>query len=259
MNGLSATLVIAYRDVLKFLRDPMRIVSTFIFPIIFIVALGGGLQGSLGSKLGFNYLTFTFTGILAQTFFQSASMGVISLVDDRQSDFAQEMFVAPVSRYLIIFGKILGETMVALVQGVGLMIFALILHISFTWTGLVAMLPVSFLLCFMGGAFGVLVLSTLPSQQSAQQAFAFMMFPQLFLAGVVAPLKGLPGWVNVLTFIMPLRYGVDLMRNAFYAGSAQNPNVVLLAPAWNLLIVLGLFALFLFLGTSRFVRSERNR
>lgn len=259
MNGLSATLVISYRDVLKFLRDPMRIVATLVFPIIFIVALGAGLQGSLGSKLGFNYLTFTFTGILAQTFFQSASMGVISLLEDRQNDFAQEMFVAPVSRYLIIFGKILGETMVALLQGVGLMFFALILHIPFTWSGLLAMLPVSFLLCLMGGAFGVLVLSTLPNQQAAQQAFAFVMFPQLFLAGVVAPLKGLPGWVNVLTLLMPLRYGVDLMRNAFYAGGAPHANIVLLAPEWNLLIVCGLFVFFLVLGTNRFVRSERNR
>lgn len=121
------------------------------------------------------------------------------------------------------------------------------------------MLPVAFLLCFMGGAFGVLVLATLPNQQSAQQAFTFMMFPQLFLAGVVAPLKGLPGWVNVLTFLMPLRYGVDLMRNAFYAGSTQSSNVVLLAPVWNACIVLGLFVLFLMLGTKRFATSERNR
>lgn len=117
MSGLNATLMIAYRDLLKFVRDPMRIISTFIFPLIFIVALGGGLQASLGGKISFNYLTFTFTGVLAQTLFQSASMGVISLIEDRQNDFAQELFVAPVSRYVIIIGKILGETGVALLQG----------------------------------------------------------------------------------------------------------------------------------------------
>ena len=37
-------LAIAYRDPLKFLRDPARMASTFVFPLIFIGALGGSLQ-----------------------------------------------------------------------------------------------------------------------------------------------------------------------------------------------------------------------
>jgi len=40
---LHAVLTIAYRDLVKFLRDPARLVSTFIFPLLFIVILGGAV------------------------------------------------------------------------------------------------------------------------------------------------------------------------------------------------------------------------
>src|SRR5512140_885597 len=103
MTNVNAILVIAYRDLLKLLRDHMRLVTSLIFPFIFIGILGGSLQASFGKTAGFDYLTFTFTGVLAQTLFTSAAQGVISLIDDRENDFTQEIFVSPVSRYSIVF------------------------------------------------------------------------------------------------------------------------------------------------------------
>ena len=103
----SAILAIAYRDLLKFLRDPLRLVSTLIFPVIFIGILGGSFEANLGTDFGYNYLVFTFTGVLAQTLFQSSAMGIVSLIEDRENDFSQEIFVSPISRYSIVLGKIL--------------------------------------------------------------------------------------------------------------------------------------------------------
>src|SRR5690242_16341024 len=125
MREVYAIITIAYRDLMKLLRDPARLVATFIFPLLFIFILGGSMQANVGSQLGYDFLTFTFTGVLAQTLFQSASMGVISIIDDRENDFSQEIFVSPISRYSIILGKIVGETLVALTQGLGILIFAL--------------------------------------------------------------------------------------------------------------------------------------
>ena len=116
MTEVSAVLAISYRDLLKFLRDPARMVSTFVFPLIFIGALGGSLQATFGRAADFNLLEFTFTGVFAQTLFQTTAFGLISLIEDRESDFTQEVFVSPISRYTIVIGKIVGETLVALPQ-----------------------------------------------------------------------------------------------------------------------------------------------
>ncbi len=50
MKELNAILTIAYRDLLKFLRDRTRIVSTFILPLLLVGILGGSLESNLGQS-----------------------------------------------------------------------------------------------------------------------------------------------------------------------------------------------------------------
>ena len=104
MQTLNAVITIAFRDVTKLIRDRIRLIASLIFPVIFIGVLGGGLNASFGSSLGFSYLTFVFTGVLAQTMFSSTASGVIFLLQDRETDFSKELFVAPVSRSVIVLG-----------------------------------------------------------------------------------------------------------------------------------------------------------
>lgn len=259
MRELNAVAVIAYRDMLKFLRDRPRLISTLVFPIVFVGALGGSLQANLGQSAGYNFLTFVFTGVFAQTLFQSSAMGIVSLMNDRQMDFSQEMFVSPISRYSIVVGKILGESLVSLAQGLAVIGFGLLVGVPFTLAGTVGLAVVGVITCFLGGSFGLLVLSNVTDQRTVQQLFPFIMFPQFFLAGVFAPVKVLPWFLDVLSRISPLRYAVDLTRNAFYVGNPDYGKVVLDRPLVNLPVMLGLMAVFLVFGTSLFVRAERNR
>jgi ABC-2 type transport system permease protein len=259
MSQLNAIVVLAYRDLLKFLRDRIRIVSTLVFPVIFIVALGGSLQANLGEDAGYNFLIFTFTGVLAQTMFQSAAMGIISLIEDRENDFSQEIFVSPISRYAIIFGKILGESLVALAQAAAILLFGLIIGIRFSGTQLLALLPVGIVVCLFGGAFGVLIMASINSRRAAEQVFPFILLPQFFLAGVFAPVRVLPLPLDILSRISPLRYAVDLTRGVFYAGQPDYVEVVLQNPLFNLVIMAAMFLAFMVVGTFLFVRSERNR
>src|SRR3989304_7643653 len=112
MTEFSAILAIAHRDFVKLLRAAF---------------LGPALQAGFGSPGGLNLQTFVFTGVLAQTVWQSAALGVISLIADRDEDFSQEIFVSPISRYSIVVGKILGESLVALPQAVAIVAVGLLL------------------------------------------------------------------------------------------------------------------------------------
>jgi ABC-2 type transport system permease protein len=259
VTELSAALAIAYRDLIKFLRDRGRLVATFIFPVIFIGIMGGSFSANFGESVGFDYMAFTFTGILGQTLFQSAANGIISLIDDRENDFSQEMFVSPISRYTIIAGKILGESLVALTQGVGIVLFGLIIGVSMSLPQLVFLVPVATMSCLLGGAFGVLILANLNERRLANQVFPFIMLPQFFLSGVFNSIKVLPPYLEILSLISPMRYAVDLTRGAFYAGQPDYAQVVLQSPAVNIAIMAVLFLVFLFVGTILFVRREQNR
>lgn len=259
MNNLSVIATIAYRDVLKFIRDRTRIIATFIFPIIFIGILGSSFQSNLGNLTGFNFLTFIFTGILAQTLFQSSSAGIISLIEDRENDFSQEMFVSPISRYSIIIGKITGESIVAFIQAIGVVIFGLLIRVPISIHQLLILVPVGLVSCLLGGAFGVLVMSQLKSQRAANQIFPFLIFPQYFLSGAFTPIKNLPWYLFILSRISPMTYAVDLTRSVYYLGEPDYKRLVLYNPLFDLVIIAILFIIMLFVGTYYFVKNERNR
>src|SRR5438034_4695225 len=143
MNELNAIAAIAERDLFKFLRDRARLIGAFVFPFLLMFLMGGTLQLNLGKAAGFNFIGFTFTGVLGMTIFQSASQGIASLLEDRQNDFAQEIFVSPISRYSIVIGKIIGESMVALAQAAPLILFAIVLRVPLTALDILLLVPVA--------------------------------------------------------------------------------------------------------------------
>jgi ABC-2 type transport system permease protein len=256
----NAILTIAHRDVLKFTRDPSRLIASLVLPILFVGLFGEGLQATLGTSLGYNYLTFIFLGVFAQTLFQSTALGMVSLIEDRENDFAQEMFISPISRYSLVFGKILGESMVAFAQALVLVILGVFIGIQLNWVTLPGLLLVALATCLLGGAFGLILLATMGSQRAANQILPFLIFPQLILAGVFNPLKGLPIYLDLASKIAPLRYAVDLTRAVYYLEQpVTSQKVVLAPPAVNLLIMTVMFVAFLVVGTLLFVRSERNK
>jgi ABC-2 type transport system permease protein len=259
VHEVSAVLAIAHRDLVKLLRDRARLVSDFAFPLIIIGVLGTSLQAGFGTPGGYNLLTFVFTGVFAQTVWQSAALGVISLIADREQDFSQEMFVSPISRYSIIFGKIIGESLVALPQALAILLFGFVIGVPLSLPVLMALVPVAFVMAVFGGAFGVLILSNLKSQQSANQIFPFVMLPQFFLAGVFNPIGNLPWFLDGLSRLAPMRYAIDFVRDVYYAGHPEPTQVALLDAPTNLAIIGVMFAVFMVAGTTLFVRSERNR
>lgn len=259
MHELSAVLAIANRDLIKLVRDRARLVADLVFPMIFIGVLGTSLQAGFGDVSGFDLLAFVFTGVLAQTLWQSSALGVISLIEDRENDFSQEIFVSPISRYSIVIGKVLGESLVALPQGLAIIVFGLIIGITLGPLAILALLPTMVVITLFGGAFGVLVLSRLPNRRAATQIFPFVMLPQFFLAGVFNPIENLPWFLDILSRLAPMRYAVDLMRNVYYGFHPEPFDVPIATLSTNLTVIGGLFVVFIVIGTALFVRAEQNR
>ena len=256
---MSAIAVIAHRDFVKLLRDRTRLFSELAFPLVLVLLLGPALQSGFQVPGRFDLTTFVFTGVMAQTLWQSATLGLVSLIADREEDFSQEIFVSPVSRYAIVAGKIIGEALVALPTGLGILVVGLLIGVPLSPLVLLALIPVALLIAVYGGSFGLLLLSRMSSQRAAQQIFPFILLPQFFLAGVFNPIHDLPLPLAILSALAPMRYVVELMRNVVYG---LQPSVT--APPMTPLpidvaVIIGSFVAFVIAGTAFFVRSERNR
>lgn len=258
-SELSAVAVIAHRDFVKLLRDQLRLFSELAFPLVLVLLLGPALQSGFGAPGGLDLTSFVFSGVLAQTIWQSSVLGLVSLIADREEDFSQEIFVSPVSRYAIVAGKIIGEALVALPTGLGIIVVGLLIGVPLSPLVLLAIVPVSLAIAIYGGAFGLLILANMSSQRTANQIFPFVLLPQFFLAGVFNPIHELPLPLAILSALSPLRYAVELMRNVVYGLQPGVPAPDVTPAPINAAVMVVAFVAFLAAGTVLFVRAERNR
>ncbi|HEY2791735.1 MAG TPA: ABC transporter permease [Micromonosporaceae bacterium] len=259
MSELNAVVAIAARDVTKLIRDRPRLAVNLMFPVLLIGGLGSVLQASLGVVTGVDAVAIAFSGVLAATVFQSAAAGMISIVEDRETDFARELFVAPVRRTTLLAGKITGEAAVAMAQVAFVVLFAVIFGVRVSGPQLLRLIPVAVLISLLGAAFGLATVAALPNQRSAMQVFQFLIIPQYVLAGVLVPLHALPTYLNVIAGVMPLRYAVNLARAAYFAGDPAAHAVSPADPARDALIVVALLVALLIAGALIFDYRERTR
>jgi ABC-2 type transport system permease protein len=256
LSGLAA---IAWRDIVKLVRDRARLAVNLAFPVLLVLGLGGVLQPTVGRVTGLNAVTLAFTGVLAATAFQSAAAGMISIVEDRETDFARVLFIAPVRRLTLVSGKIAGETLVALAQCTCVLAVATASGVPVPAGRLPALAVACLAACLAGGAFGLATIAVLPNQRSAMQVFQFLIIPQYLLGGVIVPLREVSPALNAAAQAMPMRYAVDLTRAAYYAGTPGYREAVAGRPLLDAAMLTCVTGLLLGGGAMLFSYRERTR
>ena len=201
---------------MRFVADRSRMISSFMFPLIFLVVFGAGFNRIVGGLTGgVDFIQFIYPGIIAMTVVMSSLFAGTSVVVDREYGFLKEVLVAPLSRVGIILGKALGGSLTALIQGTIMLIFAPFVGLTITPVLIVKLLPTLLLLSLSLSGLGILMATRMRSQQGFQYLMQLMVFPLIFLSGVFFPVDGVPTWLQVVAKINPLTYGVDAIRQIF--------------------------------------------
>ncbi len=169
-----------------------------------------------------------------------------SIVKERERGTLEQLFVTPIGRAEYLIGKLLPYVGVAVIQV--LVVFTVgTLWFKVPFSGSVAVLGLGLAL-FMITALGQGMLVSLMSRTryQAQQAGTFLMVPSMMLSGFVFPLSSMPAVLIPLTYLIPLRYILVIVRSNFVKGS----GFVALWPQFLAMIV---FSVAIFgLGLTRF-------
>ncbi len=229
------TWVVAYREMLRFVSDRSRLLSSFAMPIIFLVVFGAGFTKSMGALApGVNFIQFMYPGIIAMTVLTSSLFAGISVVWDREFGFLKEILVAPIGRTGIVLGKAAGGTMVALVQALAMLVLAPFLGVALNLKIVLLLIPMVAILSLGLSGLGILIASFMHSQQGFQVLIQILIFPLIFLAGVFFPINNVPAWMEFISKVNPLTYGVDAIRQIFL-GSALGLGVTVFGHTMTLL------------------------
>jgi ABC-2 type transport system permease protein len=255
MTELRGIYTLWLREVKRYLRDRARIISSFFQPLLWLVIFGSGLRFSASAnELGnLTYSQYIFPGIIGQTLlFTSMFMG-ISVIWDREFGFLKEIMVAPISRFSVFLGKMLGDSTDAVIQGIIVFILGALLGISLNPLIFLEALPIMILITFGLVGIGLTVASFIESLESFGVIQSFINLPLFFLSGAIIPLRGnVPNWLQIASSFNPLTYGVDALRTVI-GGNAWQP----LHPLYfNLLVVCVFDIAMITIGTLAFSRRR---
>lgn len=211
---------LCWREMVRFVRQRNRVFGAIGQPAIFWVLFGAGLGPTFqlpGSALSYREYFFPGTVVLILLF--TAIFTTISVIEDRREGFLQSVLVAPIPRWSLVLGKLLGGALIALAQGVLFLLVGLLLGLrpsAFEWLQIVTFL---FVVSFALTGLGFVLAWRMDSTQGFHAVMSVLLMPMWLLSGAFFPAAtGVLAWVLALN---PLTYGVAGLRRMLYAQNLQ--------------------------------------
>ena len=187
---------------------------------------GGGAGGGIDARVRvwFNARLesrdFMIPGVLALLLMMiTTNLSAMGIVREKELGTLEQLNVTPLKRWELVLGKLLPYALVGmidvfLVMGVALLWFQIPLRGSI-W--LLLALNLVFLLSTLGlGLFVSTISST--QQQAMMTTIFFFLTPMIYLSGFVFPIENMPRVIQWVTYLMPLRYFLVIVRSIFLKG-----------------------------------------
>jgi len=224
-SELRAIRVVWRRELIRFSRDRLRILTSLIQPFLFLFVLGTGISTlAAAGTHGVNFKTFIYPGVLCMAVMFTAMFSAASIVWDREFGFLREMMVAPVRRSSIVLGKVAGGATVATFQGLIVIAIAGLVEIPYELGLILELFALSLLVAFAITAFGVMFAARINQMQSFMALMQMVIMPMFFLSGAMFSVANLPQWLAILNRLDPLTYAVDPMRRAIFSHLNVSPQ-----------------------------------
>jgi ABC-2 type transport system permease protein len=173
----------------------------------------------------------------------------MGLSREREMGTLEQVLVTPIRPALLLVGKmapfvVIGLVDVSLLLAAGTWLFGVPLR------GPLAVVLVGTLLYLMTTLGVGLLVSTVSTtqQQSFLGGFLFVM-PAILLSGVVTPIRAMPGWLQVVTWLNPVRYYAEVMRTTLLRGAG-------FAELWPQLLALAALGLAVLVAATRRFRER---
>ena len=225
-SALGCVLTLAYREWVRFFRQRNRVIGALGQPILFWLLFGTGMHGAFqtGSQ---DYMTFYLPGTMALILLFTAIFATISIIEDRKEGFLQGVLVAPVPRWTIAAGKILGGSAIAWVQSLLFLSLALAVGSVPMSTGVLAAILILGIASFSLTALGVFFAWPMESTQGFHAIMNLVLMPLWLLSGAFFPI---PEWAadaaigqQIMHWAMrlnPMTYVIAGLRDALFGSSA---------------------------------------
>jgi len=236
LYGVSDTLVLAKRSLLRIPRQPDLLVGFTVQPILFVLlfvyVFGGAIQTP-----GFDYVDFLMPGIIVQSICFGGFVTALGLADDLKKGLTDRFRSLPMTRSALLTGRTLGDVVTNVFQLVVMFTVGLLVGFNFSSSvgeviaGIALVLLIGYAFSWVFAFIGLTA-----SSPEAANAYGFtILFPLTFVSSAFVPVESMPGWLQPIAEHNPFTYMVNAARALFLGIPAGND--VWLALAWTVGII----------------------
>jgi ABC-2 type transport system permease protein len=149
----------------------------------------------------------------------TTNLSAMAIVREKELGTLEQLNVTPLARWELIAGKLLPYALV------GILDVVLVLVVSLLWFEvplrgspvLLFAMSLVYLLSTLG--LGLFISTISATQQQAMMTTTFFFFmPMMYLSGFIFPIENMPPWIRPITYLLPLRYFLVILRGLFLKG-----------------------------------------
>jgi ABC-2 type transport system permease protein len=193
---------------------------------------------------------FMIPGVIGMILYAITSiLTATAVVRERERGTIEQLIVTPIRPWELVIGKILPYAILAFIDTLE------VLALGHWWFGvpvrgdLSLILACSGLLLMSGLGIGLFASTIANTQQEAMLTVWMTLLPSIFLSGFFFPLEAMPKFLQWVSYIIPLRYYLIIIRALLIKGVGAGP-------IWSEILALALFGIVI-MGAASFRFRKR--
>ena len=213
--GISDTLVLAKRSLLRIPRQPDLLVGFTVQPILFVLlfvyVFGGAIQTP-----GFDYVDFLMPGIIVQSIAFGGFVTALGLSEDVSKGLIDRFRSLPMSRAAVLLGRTSSDVLLNCLSLVVLFAVGVAAGFNFHDSSVAEVALGIFLLLFLGYAFSWIfaLIGLYSSAPETANAIGFtLIFPLTFASSVFVPVASMPDGLRQFAEANPFTTWTDALRS----------------------------------------------
>jgi ABC-2 type transport system permease protein len=223
---LRAMRAVVGREINKFLRQPSRLASALVRPLLWFVVFSAGFHNVFGVSIVPPYETYVeykvymVPGLLGMVALFNGMQSSLSMVYDREMGVMRLLLTAPLPRGWLLAFKLMGGTSLSLLQMLVFLLIALAFGVEFSWAHLPLLLLAMVAGATLLAALGLMLSVYIKQLENFAGTMNFVIFPMFFISPALYPLWKLDEsgawWLLTLAQWNPFTHVVEAIRFAMY-------------------------------------------
>lgn len=225
-HALLAMRAVVGRETHTFVRQPGRLLSALVRPLLWLLVFAAGFQNVFGVAIAppyetyIEYKVYIVPGLLGMVALFNGMQSSLAMVYDREMGVMRLLLTAPLPRSWILACKLAAGAMLSFLQMLAFIVVSWAFGIDLAPGQVLMALPVFLLSAVMLAALGLVLSVYVKQLENFAGTMNFVIFPMFFISTALYPLWKLEEsgarLVYLLAMYNPFTHAVEAMRFALY-------------------------------------------